>query len=75
MSRKPLAAVMAGGQIGPDGESSSQELIVVCDDGSAFMFNWREGEWTGLKPIPGTDADHSGEDFVAWHDRTQGKRP
>ena len=44
---KPLAVVKTG-------EGESEGLIVVCEDGSAYVYNWRDRLWHELSPIPNT---------------------
>jgi hypothetical protein len=46
---KPLAVVKTG-------EGESEGLIVVCEDGSAYVYNWRDRSWHELSPIPNTPA-------------------
>ena len=46
---KPLAVVKTG-------EGEAEGLIVVCEDGSAYVYNWRDRIWHELRPIPNTPA-------------------
>ena len=46
---KPLAVVKTG-------TGESEGLIVVCEDGSAYVYNWRDRSWHELSPIPNTPA-------------------
>ena len=46
---KPLAVVKTG-------EGEAEGLIVVCEDGSAYVYNWRDRAWHELSPIPNTPA-------------------
>jgi hypothetical protein len=46
---KPLAVVKTG-------EGEAEGLIVVCQDGSAYVYNWRDRVWHELSPIPNTPA-------------------
>ena len=42
--RKVVAAV-------PSGDS----VVVICDDGSAWLYVWRDGDWSEMKPVPETE--------------------
>ena len=46
---KPLAVVKTG-------EGEAEGLIVVCEDRSAYVYNWRDRVWHELSPIPNTPA-------------------
>lgn len=46
---KPLAVVKTG-------EGESEGLVVVCEDGTAYVYNWRDRVWHELSPIPNTPA-------------------
>jgi hypothetical protein len=46
---KPLAIVKTGA-------GEAEGLVVVCEDGSAYVYNWRDRVWHDLSPIPNTPA-------------------
>jgi len=46
---KPLAVVKTG-------EGEAEGLIAVCEDGSAYVYSWRERHWTEMSAIPNTPA-------------------
>ena len=46
---KPLAVLKTG-------EGEKEGLIVVCEDGSAYVYSWRDRLWHELSPIPNTPA-------------------
>jgi hypothetical protein len=46
---KPLAVVKTG-------EGEAEGLIVVCEDGSAYVYNWRDRHWSEMSAIPNTPA-------------------
>lgn len=54
--RKVLTAVMTPDHRDADGEVYYGTLVVVCDDGMAFSYDWREGRWQEYAPVPGTQA-------------------
>jgi hypothetical protein len=51
--RKPLAVIAIPGS-DEDGHQQADGLAAVCDDGSFFMYSFREGTWTEYPGIPGT---------------------
>lgn len=55
--RKPLTAMLTPDRESPDGDVSYGSLIVVCDDGAVFGYDWREGYWSPYAPVPGTAAN------------------
>ena len=39
------------------GKRGKEQIVVVCDDGSVFIYSWENGEWSEMSPIPGTKRD------------------
>ena len=39
------------------GKRGKERIVVVCDDGSAFVYTWDHAEWSEMSPIPGTERD------------------
>ncbi len=54
--RKVLTAVMTPDHHDADGEVYYGALVVICDDGAAFSYQWRDGAWQEYAPVPGTQA-------------------
>jgi hypothetical protein len=55
MPRKPFAVEII------DRGKETEYVLVVCDDGSAMVFSWRDRTWSHIAPIPGTLADTRAE--------------
>jgi len=49
MARKPVAAMMV-----EEARRDFDSILVVCDDGSAWVSNDLTGDWQERKPVPGT---------------------
>ncbi len=45
------------------GKRGKERIVVVCDNGSVFVYSWKKGEWSEMSPIPGTE-----------HDREEGRQ-
>ncbi len=39
------------------GKRGKERIVVVCDNGSVFIYSWKKGEWSEMSPIPGTERD------------------
>ena len=50
MGTKPLSVEKVG-------KRGKEQIIGVCDDGSVFIYNWKDDEWSERSPIPGTERD------------------
>ena len=44
------------------GKRGKEQIVVVCDDGSVFISNWDDGDWSEMRPIPGTQREQEGRD-------------
>jgi hypothetical protein len=49
MARKPVAAMMV-----EEARRDFHSILVVCDDGSAWVSTDLTGDWQERKPVPGT---------------------
>ena len=49
MARKPVAACTHG-------QGDAECVVVICDDGSSWIYNFDDYEWSEMAPIPGTKA-------------------
>lgn len=54
MPREPLHAFQF--QEGEGGASGSS-LVVLCNDGAFYRWEWNQAAWTALPPVPGTLTD------------------
>ena len=47
MSAKPVGVVRIG-------RRKSKEVMVICEDGSSFIYSGKSGDWAQLEPVPNT---------------------
>lgn len=52
--RKPITAMMTRDWQRDEGDGMQGNLVVVCDDGAVFIYDWNEGEWGEMAPVPGS---------------------
>ena len=54
MPREPLHAFPFQGVAGG---SPGAGIVVICDDGAFYAWEWAEMDWKQLPPVPGTLTD------------------
>jgi hypothetical protein len=57
MPRKPIAAIPLTGA-DDDGHPSTDGVAAICDDGSFFVYSFREAGWHRCLGIPGTHGEN-----------------
>lgn len=57
--RKVVTAKVVGAPA--KGEKMRDMLIVICDDGSVWNFNWVDAYWESWPSVPGTPAAEQAE--------------
>src|SRR5438105_3248884 len=63
MAREPLHAFQFQGAAGG---SPGAGIVVICDDGAFYAWEWAQMSWTQLPPVPGTLTDRRAR---RWHVR------
>lgn len=62
MPRKPIAVEWV---TRPNAEDETGQILVVCDDGSAWTHTLHTDSWHQLPSIPGSGADNNGKSTLA----------
>jgi phage baseplate assembly protein gpV len=50
-TRKPLTAMLV-----QPSDDLPGTLVVICDDGAVFSYDWEADLWTPMAPVPATPA-------------------
>ena len=55
VTTKPIGVVRIG-------RRASKQVVVVCEDGSGFIYSAKDHQWSRMAPIPGTRAAEDAAD-------------